>query len=302
MGKIPVLILAFNRSDHVRKAMGPVGEYKPERIYLACDGPRPNKEGEEMFVSETQKAMKDAVDWPCEVKTLFREKNLGCAQAVCEAITWFFEHEEYGIIIEDDVIVGRDFFKMCEELLPRYAQEERVMEISAENHSLRADINNSYVYSQYFQIWGWATWRRAWKRMDMNMMAANEISLIYLIKRLGLLRGIMMLYYFKSMQKKVPNLNTWDTAWYLSIIAHDGLVICPGINLAVNIGTDGGTHYQKGDKDPYAHLSIGKIAWPLIYNDNISPDNAQTLYDNKDFLRIRLLGLKKKLKNGIRKS
>lgn len=295
MPKIPILVLAFNRPEHIKKAMKPIRMYQPNKLYLACDGARLDKPEEKNLVDETREVMKSQVDWPCEVLTLFRSENLGCAQAVYGAISWFFEKEEYGIIIEDDVIVGQDFFRLCEVLLPRYSNEERVMEISAENYSDRFDIKRTYVYSQCFHIWGWASWRRAWKRMDIAMKYTNEITISYLVKRLGLFRGIMMNYYFKSLRKRVPNLNTWDTAWYLSILANDGLVICPGVNLALNIGTDGGTHYNKGYKDPYAHLTIGNITWPLEYNDNVFPDKLQTYYDNKDFFRIRMIGLRKKI-------
>ena len=104
--KVPVLVLAFNRADHVAKAMEAIREYRPERLYLECDGARKNKAGETEAVALTRKTMLDMVDWPCEVKTLFREKNLGCANAVYGDIKWFFEDEELGVIIEDDVVVG----------------------------------------------------------------------------------------------------------------------------------------------------------------------------------------------------
>lgn len=296
MEKLPVLVLAFNRADHVMEAMKSIREYKPQRLYLECDGPREERDGENEAVEVTRKTMLAAVDWPCEVKTLFRTKNLGCAHAVFDAISWFFEHEEYGIIIEDDVIVSQDFFRLCEELLPRYANEDRVMEISARNQSYRRDINNTYVYAQCYHCWGWATWRRAWAKMDMTMSATNKLSFSYLIKRLGFFRGIMMKYYFKSGQKRIKTFGSWATRWYLSILAHDGLVIVPGVNLAINIGMNEGSHYTNKDEDPYADLGIGKLQWPIEYNDTFMPDKRQKKMDDADFLRIRLIGLKKKLK------
>lgn len=298
--KIAVLILAFNRPDHVIKALEPVFVYQPERLYLACDGPRAGKKGEVELVDATQKAMLDSVDWPCDVKTLFRKENLGCARAVYEAITWFFEHEEYGVIIEDDVIVGQDFFRFCEELLPRYANEDRIMEISAENHSGRIDINNSYVYTQTSHCWGWATWKRAWKNMDMNMNATKTISTSYLVSRLGAIRGIMWWWYFKSAYRHLDTFSSWATRWYLSILSHDGLVICPGVNLAINIGTSGGVHYQDGDDNPYKNLIINKLEWPLIYNDLLLIDYKQAKYDKRDFLRVRMIGMKKKIFNWLK--
>ena len=241
--------------------------------------------------------MLDAVDWPCEVKTLFRDENLGCANAVFGAISWFFENEESGIICEDDIILSQDFFKLCEDLLPRYKDEDRVMEISARNESLRTDIDDSYVYAQCYHCWGWATWRRAWKKMDMQMNAAPKLSIPYLVKRLGLFRGIMMKHYFMSAYRSLPNFNSWATRWFLSILNYDGLVICPGINLALNIGVDGGEHYEKGSTDPYAGLSVGTIKWPLKYNDSLKPERKQKRFDNRVFFRVRMIGIFKKIKS-----
>ena len=294
MNKIPILILAFNRADHVVRMMESIKSYRPNKLYLECDGPREHKEGEKNAVLETRQAMLNAIDWPCEVKTLFRKKNFGCANAVYDAISWFFKNEEYGIIVEDDIVLSQDFFKLCEELLPRYANEDRIMEISARNQSYRTDINNTYVYAQCYHCWGWASWRRAWKHMDMTMTAANNISIAFLIKRLGFFRGCMMFYYFKSAHKHITTFNSWATRWYLSILYKDGLVIVPGVNLALNIGMDGGAHYEKNNEDPYADLKLGNLEWPIIFNDNLILDKKQKNADSKDFLKVRLYGLRRK--------
>ena len=294
MGKLPVLVLAFNRMDHVVEAMKAIREYRPDRIYLECDGARPNKKGEGEAVEATRKAMLDAVDWPCEMKTLFRDENMGCANAVYDAISWFFKNEEYGIICEDDVVLGADFFRLCEDLLPRYKNENMVMEISARNESFRTDIPDTYVYAQCCHCWGWASWRRAWNKMDMQMKAAPKLSRMYLVKRLGIFRGLMMKYYFMKAYDALPNFNSWATRWYLSILANDGLVICPGVNLAINIGMDGGAHYEAGDEDPYKNLKIGHLKWPIKYNDIFVADEKQKKLDSRTFLIVRLIGLKKR--------
>lgn len=300
MSKLPILVLAFNRADHVREAMKSIRDYKPERLYLECDGARSHKVGEKEAVEETRRTMLDAVDWPCEVKTLFREENLGCANAVNGAITWFFEQEEYGIICEDDIILGDDFFKLCEELLPRYAHEDKIMEIAAQNFSGRSDIKNSYTYSYRYHCWGWASWARAWQKMDMSMSAAPNLSYMGMIKKLGFIRGIRMTYLLKYAYKHIDVLSSWATRWYLSIVANEGLLIYPGVNLAINIGMKEGEHYTKWDIDPYSKIKIQKLEWPIKFNDNIVPDKKQCLYDNRDFLKERWYGILKKINKLLR--
>ena len=297
MTKIPILVTAFNRPDHVTVAMKTIREYKPEKLYLECDGPRSTKVGEYEAVIATRQAMLDAVDWPCEVKTLFREENLGCANAMYGAISWFFEQEEYGIICEDDIVLSKDFFRLCEDLLPRYAKEERIMQISARNTSQRTDKNNTYVYAQCFHCWGWASWRRAWAKMDMTMSATNRLSYSYLAKRLGWFRAWKMQKTFLHGYHNLKSFSSWATRWYLSILDNDALVICPGVNLALNIGIDGGTHFDTADKNrPGNNIKIGNFEWPIVYNDSLVPDAKQKEYDSWFFFRNRVYGAKKKLK------
>lgn len=296
MGKIPVLVLAFNRADHVTEAMKAIRQYKPERLYLECDGPRAHKAGEKEAVDATRKTMLDMVDWPCQVKTLFREENLGCAHAVNGAVTWFFEQEEYGIICEDDVVLGPDFFKLCEDLLPRYADNDKIMSISAQNHSHRTDISNTYVYSVRQDCWGWASWARAWKKMDMSMASVPGLTNRFLFGKLGVFEGIMQKRVFKGAYRDLDNFNSWAYRWFLSVLVNDGVVIVPGVNLSRNIGMDGGAHYEAGDVDPYADLQIGTMEWPLQYNDTLEIEKKQERYDERDFLRLRMIGLRKKIR------
>lgn len=300
MGKIPVLVLAFNRADHVAHAMKAIREYRPARLYLACDGPRAHKDGDKDAVEETRKTMVEAVDWPCQVQTLFREHNLGCAQAVYGAVTWFFQNEEFGIICEDDIVLGIDFFRLCEDLLPRYAGEERIMEISSQNRSHRTDIPDSYVYSYRENCWGWASWARAWKKMDMTMSAVPKLTYRKLWKRYEFIEGIIRMHYWKSSYKHIETSNSWATRWNLCIQVNEGLTITPGVNLSKNIGIDGGAHYKEGDVDPYADLQIGHLKWPLLYNDTMIIDKKQARMDYNDFMRLRRNGIKKKLKKLFR--
>lgn len=297
MEKIPVLLLVFCRKDNAIKMFESVRRYKPERLYIAADGPRKDKIDEDVMCSETRKYIMSAIDWPCEVKTLFRDKNLGCPKAVSEAISWFFEQEEVGIIVEDDIVLSQDFFKLCELLLPKYAKEDRIMQISARNTSFRTDINNTYVYSQCFHCWGWATWRRAWVKMDMNMKN-KKLGYWYFIKRLGIVRGVMMKRSFNRNYRNPNNPTSWAVRWFFSILHYDGLVICPGVNLAINIGLDGGAHYDKDDSyRPGYNLKLNKIQWPLIYNDKIEIDRKQKIFDSLYFINNRFFGLKKKVKH-----
>lgn len=290
--KLPILILAYNRPDLVAQVMQVIQVYQPPRLYLACDGPRLQKQGDVEYVETTRYVMRASVNWECEILTLFRDQNRGCAWGVYEAISWFFEHEEYGVVLEDDVLVSQDFFRLCEDLLPRYRNEERIMQIVSRNTSNRRDIPNSYVYTQFDNCWGWATWSRAWKHMDMSMSGINQISSWYLMKRLGLFNGLVRYIKYKKMYEHIAQSNSWATRWALTILYQDGLVICPGVNLGINIGASSGEHYTMDDaKSPAFKYDLQAMKWPLRYNDSMSVDRKQWRYDGRFFISERLYGL-----------
>ncbi len=165
----PVLFLVFNRPDSTRKVFDAIRSARPPKLYITADGPRPDRPAEAKLCSEVR-AIASAVDWPCEVKTLFRESNLGCKAGVSSGITWFFSHEDEGIILEDDVLPVPTFFNFCDEMLERYRDDARVSMISGCNLiSNHFSPKQSYFFSRYNLIWGWATWRRAWQHYDVAM-------------------------------------------------------------------------------------------------------------------------------------
>ncbi len=297
--KIPVLVLAFNRADHVTEAMKPIREYQPDRLYLACDGPRINIKGEQEAVENTQKTMLNAVDWSCDIQTLFRKNNLGCAQAVYDAITWFFEHEEYGIIVEDDIVISQDFFKLCEILLPYYAQKDNVMHINSQYYGENSITTNTYTFGKAMYCWGWASWARAWKRMDMGLTGWPSYNKWQMIKYYGFFKSLVQYFYWSKDYKKIKEKrnSSWATIWNFSVLLYNGLCINPKVNLSLNIGLNSGTHYNDNDTNPYEDLKIGALSFPLIHPQRIEIDSNQLKVENRDFFRIRMIGLRKKIKN-----
>lgn len=296
MNKVPVLVVAFKRPKNVSRALAAIREYKPEKLYLECDGPRANKEGEREAVDATRKAMLDVVDWPCEVKTLFREENLGCAQAVYGAISWFFKHEEYGVIVEEDMIIGVDFFRLCEILLPRYINQEKIMSIQSINWHNQIKTKYSYVYSWRGGCNGWATWRRAWAKMDMSMSSLPSLSYWKIVRKVGILPGLDLMRNYWAGYKHLDTFSSWAFRWSLSIQANDGLSIVPCVNLGKDIGCNEGTHYGDYDYDPFEHLVIGRISWPLVYNDTFIIDKRQNIQDIFFFYKQKWNSLKKKIR------
>ncbi len=151
--RMPILFLVYKRPDTTRQVFEAIRKARPPRLYVAADGPKPDVPGEAEKVRQVRDIVLEGVDWDCEVKTLFRDKNLGCKYGVSGGINWFFDHEEMGIILEDDTLPSQSFFWFCEELLERYREDERVMCISAQHfHGDAHKVQDIDVQIKIFKI------------------------------------------------------------------------------------------------------------------------------------------------------
>lgn len=297
MSKVPILFNFFCREKIACKSFESIRIYQPAILYLAADGPRSNQIEDKCEL--TRKSIESMIDWNCDVKKFYRDDNIGCDPAMAQNITWFFNNEEYGVILEEDCVVSQDFFEMCEELLPYYKNEERVKLISSQNYSSKKSESNTFVFQRITATWGWASWKRSWLNADLDMSLWQTYKLKDIIRKLGLFQGLMMYRYWIS-QYRLANKekSPWDFGWSCSIINNNGFCICPEVNLSKNIGigTGNSTHYAKTDKNPFSHINIGKIVWPLVYPSNIEYSDKQLQEDKKEFFRIRMIGLRKKIR------
>jgi hypothetical protein len=235
--KKPILFLIFNRPDTTKKVFEAIGKYKPKELYIAADGPRKDKGGEKELCEETRKITEN-IDWDCEVKTLFRDENLGCRDAVSSAIDWFFENVEDGIILEDDCLPNQAFFRFCEELLDRYRDNEKIMHVSGNNFQLGKKVTDyNYYFSNLNHVWGWATWRNRWQKYNKKMSGLEKFINEDIKK---ILKYNKMIKQWTENFKKVKNgiLDTWDYQWTFSIWSNNGISLLPSKNLVQNIGFD----------------------------------------------------------------
>ncbi len=267
-----ILFIIFNRLDTAREVMRAIAVQRPERLYIAGDGPRGTRPDEAATTRQVRAAVTAMVDWPCELHTLFQDDNLGCRQGVKTAIDWFFEHEAEGIILEDDVIPSPDFFRFCSEMLDLYRDNPRVMMVSGTN-PLGAGVTSSrYFFSSLGSIWGWASWRDAWSRYDVDMKGwdGNKALRTELVSRLGGSTARYLRHIFDFHRKH--DIDTWDTQWTYALQAHDGVSVMADANLIRNIGVVG-THSSVEMRNH--NLAYGNISWPCRPDSAKVEDDAQ---------------------------
>lgn len=251
----PVLFLIFNRPDTTKRVFQAIRQAKPTNLYVAADGPRPGKQDDQKKCLEARNVI-ESVDWPCEVKTLYRNQNLGCRLAVSSAISWFFDEVEEGIVLEDDCLPHPDFFDFCTLMLATYRKDPRVMHISGDNFQFgRKRGNGSYYFSGIAHIWGWATWRRAWKQYDVDMkdyphlLKTPNRSTFFLNKE----SEKYWLFYFDRVYRKA---GTWDYQWTYAVMKNRGFCIMPNVNLISNIGFGNQATHAEKKTDRVANMPV----------------------------------------------
>lgn len=243
-----VLFIIFNRPDTTRVIFEAIRQAKPSRLFIAADGPRKGKTGEH----ERCQAARDIalnVDWECEVKALFQESNLGCKIGVSTAINWFFEQVEAGIILEDDCLPDPSFFGYCSELLERYRDREEVMMISGDNFQYgRPRGDGSYYFSRFTHIWGWASWRRAWRHYDVTLSRLPAFVQENRIAKIVDQPQAKDYWLYNFVKCYHGEIDTWDYQWTFALWENDGVAILPNVNLVTNIGFGpGAVHCQNAD-------------------------------------------------------
>ena len=294
---LPILLIAFNRPSLTKKVFEKIKQVKPEKLYIAIDGARKNNINDIKKINEINKLFKN-ISWKCKVFFLKRKNNLGCKLGVSQAINWFFKNETKGIILEDDCLPSKDFFYFCKEMLVKYKNNKNIFMITGDNFQdgkIRGD--GSYYFSKLTHVWGWATWRRAWKHYDVKMKFWPKFKNSNKLKNIFRTRNTY--YHFKSIFNSVynNNIDTWDYQWTASMWYNNGFSISPNYNLVKNIGFGpDATHTKISDKRS-KNQKLKKI-FPLKH-----PSSIIINQDADEYTYLNLQGGQKKiiLRNILRK-
>jgi len=262
----PVLYLVFNRLDTIKQTFPEIKKAKPKQLFIAADGPRTKEE--EKKTDSVREYVISNIDWPCKVKKLFRRKNLGCKYAVSGAIDWFFNNVTEGIILEDDCLPDQSFFRFCQEMLEKYKDDERIMHISGTNVERESSIPESYFFSNTFNVWGWATWRRAWKYYDVEMREWPKHNSLKCMRNLGYLGYLSLLRAWRILNLTYKGkIDTWDYQWSFCCRINKGLSIISQKNTITNIGFEEGTHTAKDKENKKKMIERYDLMFPLEENN-----------------------------------
>lgn len=285
----PVAFIIFKRPELTAKVFEAIRLAQPSTLVVIADGARADKKGEAEACAAAR-AVTEKIDWPCRVVRHYADKNLGCRDRVSSGLDLVFEEFDRAIILEDDCVPEPSFFRFCEELLEHYQHDERIMAISGDNFQFgNRQIEHSYYFSRYPHVWGWATWRRAWRHYDVTMRDWPHYrdngwltELFDEVKTISFWQGI-----FQSVYEE--KIDTWDHQWTYACWRQNGLTALPSVNLVSNIGFgEDATHTRRSGL--FSYLPVKSLDFPLQHPTSLVRDSQADNYTQHYNFDYSLMG------------
>ncbi|MBI1763556.1 MAG: glycosyltransferase family 2 protein [Acidobacteria bacterium] len=263
----PLVFTIFNRPALTAQVLAEIRRARPRKLLVIADGPRAQVPGEQAQC-EAARAVLEQVDWDCEVHKNYAAENLGIRRRMSSGLAWVFAQTEAAIVLEDDGLPHPTFFPFCEELLERYADDERVMHISGSNFQFgRQRFPHSYYFSRYNHGVGWASWRRAWRHYDAETKLWPEV------KARGLLHDWLhdggdtraaVRDWTRGFQRVYDGeVDSWAYCWTFACWLQNGLSILPNVNLLSNIGFGAASTHTRNRRSRFANMPVAPIEFPL---------------------------------------
>lgn len=273
----PVAFFLYNRPDTTRQVFARIAEARPQTLLLVADGPRADRPDDRQRC-EQARAVVEQINWPCHVLRNYAEANLGCKKRVSSGLDWVFSRVDRAIVLEDDVLPHPTLFRFFDEMLEHYRDDERIGMISGFNPlgQWKSD-RQQYHFTYCGSIWGWASWRRAWRWYDVEMRLWADPKVRQRIRDLfaepELYEGRMQAY-DRVYRGEV---DTWDFQWSVARLARSALSVAPAVNLVRNLGFRAdGTHTRKPHPVVDA-VPVLPMTFPIRFHDRVAVDREYDL-------------------------
>lgn len=274
----PILIIAYRRAETTKKVLEAIQNSKTRRLYVALNAPSPDRLDEKIKCEAVRKLFEE-MHWKCKITFLNHDKHLSAKESITKAITWFFEFENSGIILEDDCVPSASFFSFAGEMLFKYEGDKRIGMISGNNfqfNHLRGEA--SYYFSRYCNIWGWATWRDRWTSYDSSMRLWPSCKSSVINELDGYLEK---LYWAKIFERTYDGfIDTWDYQWLFANWVNHRISLVPQVNMVTNIGFGRDAHHTN-NLTCAANMIACDIALPICHTNSFIPNRQADKYTFK---------------------
>lgn len=264
MVKTPVLFITFVRPEYARPAWEAIKAAQPKTLYFYSNKGREEKTGEVDKNNEIR-AYINEINWECDLHTWFRDSCVDVYTSLWGAIDWLFDNEERGIVLEEDVVASMAFFSYCDKMLSLLEFEERVWMISGNNyHPELSPQEYDFFYSKYLSIFGWASWKDRWQRLDRTLsfwpyLKKSKQFWTYWSPNI---HALIRYHYWNQNYKLLHKRSAWDGIFYCNMLKNNGLIAIPRINLSADIGIVG-SHNKCNENNSFSLLDFSIVEYSI---------------------------------------
>lgn len=287
-----VAFCVFNRLETTKRVLSEIRKAKPPRLYIIADGPRSDREEDRAKVESVRQYIEENIDWECSVYKNYSKYNLGCGRRMPSGLDWVFETEEEIIVLEDDCVPSASFFRYCQEMLEYYRYQDEIMMISGNNpYAGRYDSREIYFFTKVPFVWGWATWKRAWKLYDYNLSSLPDNRRNPEFKKIfPRMSYWVYMAQFETLYKH--QYDAWDYQLLYAGVLYDKLNIVPARNLVENIGL-GEESTHTGEMPNWMSKKTSEVSFPIVFREKVMWDHG---FDMGYFKNMNRHGLIVKIK------
>jgi hypothetical protein len=244
--KAPIALFVYNRLQHTIKTVEAIRQAigaNESDLFIFCDGA---KEKDNVFlqneITEVRAFVKSIKGFKT-VQIVEQKSNLGLSKSIISGVSHLLENNNAIIILEDDIVVGKDFLNFMNNALLKYENEAQIAGISG--YSFPINEKQPY-FSRTGSCWGWATYKIVWDdfikkrdQLNLDLIAPQEKSLFNVYGNV---------YSEMFLQTKQGIIQSWAVEFYLYYFSQKQFFLMPGVNLIANEGFDGsGAHSKKGN-------------------------------------------------------
>lgn len=262
----PIVVFAYNRPDHLRQTLTALADAdlaRDSRVRVYADGPR--NEAAREGVAAVRAVLDDAV-WRTRFGTfevVASDENKGLAKAIIGGVSEVVEQAGRVIVLEDDLIVSRDFLRFMNDALDFYEADQTVGSISgfcplkAPPPGYTADVLRVPRNCSH----GWATWADRWRQVDWTAAGAEQLRRDPVLRRRFNSAGADRLDRLR--RQLLGRINSWSIRFGLWQVLAGVDTIYPVRNHVRNEGFDGsGVHTRAGDEINVTLSDVGS-SWML---------------------------------------
>lgn len=281
MTAAPIVVFAYNRTDHLRKTLTWLGQNElanQSTLYIFCDGPKPNSTAEQLAkVQAARQTAHEVAVVPVfkEVHIIERKENLGLGTSVITGVTEIINKYGKVIVLEDDLETSPYFLSYMNQCLDHYEARKSVFSISglSRPHPERF-YPKDYPYDVYVSLThhptGWATWADRWNQVDWEMrdfeIVKNDPQMIQAFRRAEHCQYDELVWVLQN--KK----NLWAAKFAFAHFVNHAVSICPIVSYINHIGWDAEGTNATGGAEKWAFERLADNAnirfLDVLYEDS----------------------------------